>query len=180
MEEFRQIYEREFNTVWHICLSYMHNEAEAEDALQETFLRFMKFLERKENPFGKSDNEDGGEGVENIKNKKIRSWLIKTAGNVCKDQLKSWWRKRETYEEAVHAETTSAYEPDYMIELIRKLPDRYKIPVYMYYYLGYDSREIADILKMSGSNVRSILNRARHKLKNELEKQGITQKGGIC
>ena len=55
MEDTRAIYEREFNTVWHICLAYMRNNAEAEDALQETFLRYMKYIAKKKDAFEDED-----------------------------------------------------------------------------------------------------------------------------
>lgn len=171
MDDFNRVYEREFNIIWHICISYMNNASEAEDALQETFLRYMKFCGRKKNAFHSED--------EQVRKKKIRAWLIKTAGNVCKDQLKGWWRKRETYDEELHSNAVVAYECDNMLEIIKKLPDRYKIPVYMYYYMGYNSTEIADVLNMSHSAVRSNLSRARKKLKYELGECDIIGKGGL-
>lgn len=172
MEDIRAIYEREFNTVWHICLSYMRNNAEAEDALQETFLRFMKYTGKKKDAFADDDP------VASIK--RIRAWLIVTAGNVCKDQLKSWWRKRETIEEYDHVQSSPEYEPDTMLEIIMNLPDKYKIPIYMYYYLGYDSSEIAKELHVPKSTIRSRLTRARVRLKEELEKEdGMIEEGGM-
>lgn len=163
MEDTRAVYEREFNTVWHICLAYMRNNAEAEDALQETFLRYMKYTGNKKDAF------DDGDPV--VTEKRIRAWLIVTAGNVCKDQLKSWWRKRESIEDYDHVQASDAYEHDVMLEMIMNLPDKYKIPVYMYYYLGYDSTEIAKELHVPKSTVRSRLTRARVRLKEELEKE---------
>lgn len=172
MEDIRAIYEREFNTVWHICLSYMRNNAEAEDALQETFLRYMKYIGKKNDAFEDADPVASG--------KRIRAWLIVTAGNVCKDQLKSWWRKRESLEDYDHVQSSEEYEHDTMLELIMNLPDKYKIPVYMYYYLGYDSSEIAKELHVPKSTIRSRLNRARGRLRDELEKEdGEIKEGGI-
>ena len=172
MEDTRAIYEREFNTVWHICLAYMRNNAEAEDALQETFLRYMKYIGKKKDAFEDADPEASV--------KRIRSWLIVTAGNVCKDQLKNWWRKRESLEDYDHVQTSAGYEHDEMLEMIMNLPDKYKIPVYMYYYLGYDSSEIAKVLHVPKSTVRSRLIRARGRLKEELEKEdGAIKEGGM-
>ena len=160
MDNFREVYDREFSYVWHICFAYMKNSSEAEDALQETFLRYMKYCKKKNKAFA-SENEE-------IMIKKIRSWLIVTAGNVCKDQLKSWWRKREPIDDYEHIQVSDAYEPDYVLEAVMELPDKYKIPVYMYYYMGYNSAEIAKELHMSASSVRTILSRARQRLKDKL------------
>lgn len=172
MEDTRVIYEREFNTVWHICIAYMRNSAEAEDALQETFLRYMKYSSNKKDAFSDADPA--------VSAKKIRAWLIVTAGNVCKDQLKSWWRKRESIEDYDNVQYSEGYEHDMMLEMIMELPDKYKIPVYMYYYLGYDSSEIAKNLHVPKSTIRSRLNRARGRLKEEIEKEnGEIWEGGM-
>ena len=45
------------------------------------------------------------------------------------------------------------------------LPDDYKLPVYLYYYEGYPTAEIAQMLGTANATIRSRLNRARHKLK---------------
>ena len=45
------------------------------------------------------------------------------------------------------------------------LPDDYKLPVYLYYYEGYPTAEIAQMLGTAPATIRSRLNRARHKLK---------------
>lgn len=51
MDDFRDVYEKYFNNIWHICLAYMKNTSEAEDALQETFLRYIKYCKKKRNAF---------------------------------------------------------------------------------------------------------------------------------
>jgi RNA polymerase sigma-70 factor (ECF subfamily) len=49
------------------------------------------------------------------------------------------------------------------------MPAKYKTVVYLYYYEGYTAREIADILEMKESTVRSQLHAARKRLKIEME-----------
>jgi len=164
VDDFGEVYEKFFNNIWHICLAYMKNPGEAEDAVQETFLRYIKYCRKKRNPFS-SDNEE-------LRYKKIRAWLIVTAGNVCKDQLKSWWRKREAIDDYEPAFKCDSYEPDGVLEAVMSIPDTYKIPIYMYYYLGYNSNEIARELKIPKSTIRSRLSRAKKLLKKEIEKGG--------
>ena len=72
-----------------------------------------------------------------------RSWLTTTAMNICKDKLKHWW-----------------------------LPVKYKEVVWLHYYEGYQTDEIALMLKRSPSTVRGQLRDARAKLKLTL--------GGEC
>lgn len=148
---YKDVYDRNFPMVWHICLAYMRNQQDAEDALQETFLRMMK----SEKTFGDEEHE--------------RAWLIVTTQNVCKNMLKSWWHKREAIEDHESNMTTKPYEVDSTLQMVMELPDKYKIPIYMYYYLEYDSAEIARILHKPKSTIRNYLSEARKKMKITLE-----------
>lgn len=152
-DEFARIYERNFNTVWHICLAYMKNRHDAEDALQETFLRYLK----SGRTFGEKENASVEE--------QEKAWLIVTAGNVCKNQLKTWWRKRESIEDYQNELRQEPYEIDTTLQAVMELPEKYKIPTYMYYYMGYDSVQIASLLHRPKSTIRNYLSEARKKLK---------------
>ena len=68
--EITEIYHRQIDTVYRICYSFMKNKPEAEDMVQETFLRLIA----------------SGKTFENQRHEK--AWLIVTASNLCKDQLK--------------------------------------------------------------------------------------------
>lgn len=149
-DELIQIYKRRVDLVFRICFTYMKNEQDAEDAVQEVFLKYM----RKPQQFNNLDHE--------------KAWFIVTASNHCKNILKHWWRKNKDlndYEETIPAK---AIEVDEMLDLIINLPEKYKTVVYMYYYEGYSSVEIATILKKPQSTIRNYLHLARKLLKNEL------------
>ena len=61
-------------------------------------------------------------------------------------------------------------EPDdTLYNAVQALPLRYREPVYLFYYEGYDTNEIAQLLHISPATVRKRLCRAREKLKQELE-----------
>ena len=51
------------------------------------------------------------------------------------------------------------------------MPDKYRIAVYMYYYEGYTTPEIARITDRTETVVRSDLHRARGKLKEILKEE---------
>ena len=74
-EEIEAIYRRNFKLVYQICLVLMKSVPDAEDAAQTVFGRVM---ERSE-PFRDPEHE--------------KAWLIVTARNECRDQLKHWWRR---------------------------------------------------------------------------------------
>ena len=69
-KEITEIYHRQVDTVYRICYSFMKNKPEAEDMVQETFLRLIA----------------SGKTFENPRHEK--AWLVVTASNLCKDQLK--------------------------------------------------------------------------------------------
>lgn len=149
-QEFTKVYERYVDDIFRLCFSFMKNQMDAEDVVQETFLKY--FYSHKE--FESPDH--------------LKAWLIVTASNHCKDLLKQWWRKRKNlddYEEAAGGEVVVA---DEMMELVMSLPEKYKTAVYLYYYEGYDSREIASLLHKPDSTIRTYLQKARKILKQEL------------
>lgn len=150
-EKIQDIYDRYFDTIYRICFLYMKNEADTLDAVQETFLRLMqsKFMEYSE--------------------EKTKAWLIVTASNYCKKQLGHWWRKkREVFEETV-LENATEQKLHPVVEAVQDLPKKYRILIYLYYYEGYKTGEIGNMLGISASTVQTRLAKARKLLRLEIE-----------
>ena len=148
-KQITEIYNRHVDTVYRLCYSYMKNANDTEDMVQETFLRLIR----------------SGKVFENQQHEK--AWLIVTASNLCKDQLKRWWRKTVPLEE----QETVADSPDMdrdVLQAVISLPADYKAVVYLYYYEGYTTQQIAKFLHCRESTVRSRLTRARKKLRSYL------------
>lgn len=145
--EFLEIYNRQVDTVYRVCYSFMKNKADTEDMVQETFLRLLST----------------GKEFESERHEK--AWLIVTASNLCKDALKKWWRKSENIDDYLDIAEEPKQE-DGVLEIILQLPNDYKDAVYMYYYEGYSTVEIAQHLKCPEATVRSRLSRARSKLQS--------------
>lgn len=145
--KFKEIYERNVDTVYRICYSYLKNKSDAEDIVQETFIRLL----RKEVKF------------ENYKHEK--AWLIVTASNLCKNSLKSWKNKIDNIEDYNLANPNEKNDIDETLHIVLNLPNKYKITIYLYYYEGYSSIEIAKIIGKKESTVRSQLKRGREILK---------------
>ena len=100
-----------------------------------------------------------------------RAWLIVAASNLCKDILKSAARTRTTElgdDVAQIADGRSAAEPSDVMQAVLALPERYKDCVYMHYYEGYKTDEIASMLGKPPSTVRNDLHDARQLLKAAL------------
>ena len=98
--------------------------------------------------------------------------LIVTAQNECRGQLKHWWRTRR--EDAAALDTLAWNQPESGLvwKQVAALPEKYRLVLYLHYYQGYATDEIAQILRQNPSTVRSWLLRARKKLKLRLEAEG--------
>jgi len=151
--EITEIYERRKLTVYRVCFAYMKNTADTEDAVQETFFRLIKT----------------GASFENDEHEK--AWLIRTATNICKNMLRHWWRKRENLEDYVNLcdkENNNGFEISEVFAAVMGLPEKYKTAVYLYYYEGYNSVEISNILFKPQSTIRNYLHEARSLLRKKL------------
>ena len=60
-------------------------------------------------------------------------------------------------------------EANSLLSAVFALPERYKVPLYLYYYEGYAVKEIAGMLRLPVNTVKTRLARARNMLKNEWE-----------
>ena len=149
-KEIAEIYNRQVDTVYRICYSFMKNTHDTEDLVQETFLRLLSSSV----VFQSAEHE--------------KAWLIVTASNLCKDSLKKWWRKTEDIDDPALGLRQPPFEIDAVLDAILKLPVDQKTAVYMYYYEGYSTADIAAYLHRPEATVRSRLSRARKTLKRKL------------
>lgn len=149
-KEIAEIYERHVNTIYHVCFSLLKNPVYTEDAVQNTFI---KILTCKKN-FESSEHE--------------KAWLIVTATNICKNYLRHWWNKKQPIEYCEEYFSQKQPEIDETLDLVRSLPDKYKVVIYLFYYEGYSSVEIAQMLGKPQSTIRSYLNRGRDILRKKL------------
>ena len=79
-----------------------------------------------------------------------------------------WWRRKVTADESpIDMEKVGVQTSD-VWESVMSLPTKYRTAIYLYYYVGYSTEEIAKIMEKQSSTVRSLLLRARKKLKEEL------------
>lgn len=145
-DEIIAYYNRHVDMLYRICFTLLKNASDAEDAVQAIFLKVIEQNKR----FDTFEYE--------------KAWLIVVAKNHCKNKLMHWWSKNtaldiEQHQSHYHDDT------DETMELVLKLPEKYKLPVYLYYYEGYSTDEIAKILDLNPSTLRSRLKKARELLK---------------
>jgi len=149
-KEIAEIYKRHMTTVYRVCFAYMKNPSDTEDAVQDTFYKMMKC----------------GAAFESEKHEK--AWLIRIATNVCKNSVKHWFRKGVDLMDYENLLSTEDIEIDDTFEVVMRLPDKYKTVVYLYYYEGYTTPEISNIIQKPQSTIRNYLYEARGILKEQL------------
>jgi RNA polymerase sigma-70 factor (ECF subfamily) len=141
---------RHENKIYRIAIAIMGNKAEAEDIMQDVFL---KVVENKAPQFTSVEHES--------------AWLKKVTINQCRNRLRShWWKKSEPLLDIYPAKDDEQRD---LLETVIALPAKYRIVICLYYYEGYSTKEIADITKQKEATVRSQLARARHLLREFLE-----------
>lgn len=149
-ELFTKIYHKYVDTVYRISLSFLKNEDDAKDAIQEVFIKLL-------------NSKKEYESEEHLK-----AWLIVTTSNYCKDIVSNWWWHRKAIDDNTIVEGKTKDDNGFF-DLLMDLPNKYKVPVYMYYYEGYNSREVSKILGKPESTIRTYLQKAKKMLKEELE-----------
>ncbi len=153
--DIQRVYRQHVDAVYRVCFGFLKNNADAEDAVQETFLKLLQC---------------GGEQVFENENHE-RAWLVVTASNICKNSLKSWTRqKRKEMEDTdeLPGQYSEGEERNPVLDAVLALPEKYKAVIYLYYYEEYSTAEIAAATNKKESTVRSLLKRGRAILERKL------------
>ena len=142
--------------LYRIAFSNMKNRADAEDAVQEAFLRYMK----DEGPIQNKEHE--------------KAWLIRTTIHICLDILKSgWYQRTVSWNESFVTAAQNIYLPyqvkdDRTLEAVLQLPVHYRNPIYLFYYEDYTIHEIASVLNEKEATIKTRLRRGREEVKKIL------------
>ncbi len=151
VQELMERYQKNlYAAVFNIC----KNQMDAEDVVQETFVQY--YTTKKE-----FENEQH-----------IRAWLLRVAINKAKNLSMTFWKKHKcSLEDYMEALTFPDPQTKDLFAEVMKLPEKYRIVMHLFYYEDYSVREIADILKLSESNVKVRLSRGRAMLKSSLKEE---------
>ena len=149
--QFTCLVDKYIDTVFRVALHYLKNTADAEDVTQNVFEKLL----RQRVPF-ESDAH-------------MKHWLIRVTVNECKHLLRSPWRKTESLED--YARTLAFENPGQsdLFYAVMELPKKYRLAIYLHYYEGYSTKEIAGILKIPNGTVCTNLKRGRELLKKKLQ-----------
>ena len=137
--------------VYRLALVRTKSVADAEDVVQEVFLRCLKH-----NPVFQSAEHQ-------------KAWLIKVTVNCSKSLMGSAFRRHSVPEDAMGDLASEDETPDSTVyDAVLKLPEKYRTAIHLYYYEDYSVKEIADAMRTGESTVKSWLHRARGMLKETL------------
>ena len=140
------------DTVYRLALCRMQNKTDAEDVYQDVFLRLMK------------------QDVDSWDVEHMKAWLIRVSINLCKNHLRSVKiRKIVPLEEDIPF--FDQREDNDLLKVVFTLPEKYRIPIHLFYYESYSIKEIGNILDMPEATVKIRLKRAREKLGKILNKE---------
>ena len=140
---------RHKDKVFRTALAIMGSMADAEDVSQDAFLKLLE----KQPDFESEEHE--------------AAWLIRVTVNLCKNLLRSFWRKNTSPLLETHPAKNE--EQHGLTEIVYSLPPKFRTAIHLFYYEGYSTKEISKITGQKESTVRSHLSRARQALKKYLE-----------
>ena len=147
------IVEKYSDMIYRIALAQLGSESDAQDVVSDVLLKYMTFS-------GKAD----------IGSKEhLKAWLIRVTLNRCKDIF----RAAKAIPTDIFPEETADIPPiDVRLDIraaMEDIPPKYRSALYLYYYEGYKTREIAQMLGIPKSTVTNDLARARKMLKHKLK-----------
>ena len=138
--------------VFRVCFVTLKNEADAQDAVQDTFIKYMQKAPHFEN----SEHE--------------KAWLIRVATNRSRDMIKKRGRIAEIEVESIKSFVQNE-EAVSVLEALGSLPEKYSVVITLHYIDGYKVNEIAQIIGKTPSAVKMRLQKGRRMLEKIYRKE---------
>lgn len=152
MKEIDTILNTYGDMLYRMCLMMLQNQTDAEDAVQETLIRYFLKAPRFSDP-----------GHE-------RAWLLKVAANQCRDMLRS--RRRHSTLALDSIQLLAPEAPDKSIlQALASLPEKFRLVMILHYVEDYSTAEIAKIIGRTPSAVKMRLQKGRKLLEEIYRKE---------
>jgi RNA polymerase sigma-70 factor (ECF subfamily) len=153
---FKLIFDQYKNLVYRTAYLILDNSSEAEDALQETFLKVYRFL-------GKYQPSKGA----------FTTWLYRITVNHCLNQrrkLVRFMKPIETFDEKVHTSLEDKLSEEQALQqALKRLSNKLRVVIILRYFLDLSYSEIAQVLDIPLGTVKSRLNMGLKKVRSELK-----------
>lgn len=141
-DDIETIIERYGDMLYRLCILMLKNESDAEDAVQETVIKYYRKAPR----FADAEHE--------------KAWLIRVATNECRDLLR--FRVRHPQADAESIPGVFDEMPDSgILEALASLPEKYRLVLTLYYIEEYRVEDIAKIIGRTSSAVKMRLQKGR-------------------
>ncbi|WP_046216177.1 RNA polymerase sigma factor SigW [Paenibacillus wulumuqiensis] len=166
---FAEIVDLYKDKIFHLGYRMLSNRHEAEDVVQETFLRVYKSLDRYD------------------PKQKFSTWIYRIATNLCIDRLRKRKPSFSLDAELNDQDNTDGYalipgdertpESEYLLtetqqlihQAIDSLPDKYKTVMILRYLQELSLQEISDVMDMPVTTIKTRVHRGREFLRKKLE-----------
>lgn len=150
-KDFDELFRLYSNDIYRLAYSYVLNKSDAEDIVQKTFYKLYKNIKR----ISRSDND-------------VKRWLFRVAINESKDLLKSFGFKNSRYHIEEDKLCNQALDKEDFLVSLELVSEKYRVPLYLFYYEGYSVEEIAKILNKSISAIKMRISRGKEQLRKEI------------
>ena len=150
MEQAERLAKTYADPILRLSYTYLKNTHDAQDVCQTVFVKLLA-----EPRSFKSQRHE-------------KAYVLKMAANVCRDLLKSPWRKRTCGLDTVLEVPAPEAADGSVLAAVNALPPHYRAVIYLFYYEGYQAAEIGTILGIPTATVHTRLARGRAKLKETL------------
>lgn len=150
-DSFEKIVDKYSDIMFRCAYTYCNNRQDAEDVVQEVFCKYLSKRPR----FSNEEHE--------------KAWLLRVTINTSKNYTRSFWRRKV---DLVEQDIISLTEEKQDIwNLVRELPEKYRIVIELHYIEGYSIKDIARLLNKNESTIGTRFERAKKKLKEIIEKE---------
>lgn len=156
-EYLNEIAEKYYDDIYYFCCYQTGNRDDAYDLAQDTFLRFIRY-------------------IEHYKYQNLKGYLLTIAMNLCRNYLseKTQVLKKAGLTGVPERETRSHSHPEHSLilsEALRRLPDIQREAVLLHHFYGYKNREIAHMTGASYAAVKSRIRQGLTRLQELLNKE---------
>lgn len=155
--EFISAVKRNDQRLYLIAFSYVQNQHDAEDIMQNTFMKLWK---------AKKTFESNGH---------MDNWLIKVCVNECKDSFRLFSKKHSPLDETPELAYNDKHFNMDLFNAVSSLSKKERLAVHLFYYEDMTVKEISGLLNIKETTIKSLLHRARKKLKAKLGDEWINE-----
>lgn len=150
-ENIERILNLHADRLYRLCLVMLGNPQDAEDAVQETLLKYLQ----KSPVFRDTEHE--------------KAWLLTVAANTCRDQLR--FRARHPKVDFDSISLASEEKDNAILDALMTLPEKFRLVLVLHYVEGYSVKEIAAVIHKTVSAVKMRLQKGRRLLEECYRKE---------